>query len=254
MFTIVTPTYKRSELLKRAISSVQSQTCQDYIMIIINDSPLDESYESIKSICAHDAKIAYLINETNQGVNFSRNRGLSLADSGSWIIFLDDDDYLAPNALAHFKALIDKHPNQKWFMSNRALPDGTSLTYAPYSNTLYSYTWDYLLAKNITGDATHCIQKKYLASTRFSKKVKQGEEWLFFYQLGLKGKFFYSNHNSTLSDGYDASSGLNFRNRPKSERFNSLMSLCKEGLTLGFGYHPSFLFYVYARFLILLLK
>ena len=44
-FSIITPTYKRADTLRRAISSLLSQTHTDWEMVVINDSPEDKSYE-----------------------------------------------------------------------------------------------------------------------------------------------------------------------------------------------------------------
>ena len=253
MFTIITPTYKRSDLLKRTIDSVRAQTVQAYTHIIVNDSPDDASYTNIKELSKEESRVVYIVNEKNMGVNFSRNRALHLAPENSWVIFLDDDDYLAPDALSFFKNLIEKHSHTHWFMANRALKNGVSLTYAPSSNTSYNYALDYLITKKIKGDATHCIQKKIIPTATFSTRIKQGEEWLFFYQVGLQTKLFYVDHNSTLSDGYDVHNGLNFRLRPKKERLLSLIALYKEGFSKGLWLHITFLLYMKLRLLKLLI-
>lgn len=251
MFTIITPTYKRSGEAMRAITSVCNQTNANFRMIVINDSPEDTTYEDVKNFCNTDSRITYVVNQENMGVNFSRNRGLLLADEQSWIIFLDDDDYLAPDALAHFAHLIETHPRKYWFMTNRVLSDGTPITRAPRAHATYSYAWDYLITKKITGDATHCIHKKILTTATFSKYIKQGEEWIFFYQLGLAENIFYVNHTSTISDGYGT---LNFRARSRRELFSSWRALMREGAEKNLLVYPSFLLYMSARLLLLLIK
>ena len=115
-FSIITPTYKRPEKLARALLSVQAQTYQDWELIIINDSPQDPGYAEFASHI-NDPRIRYKTNRLNSGVNFSRNAGLDLISADSkWVIFLDDDDYLAPDALQTFADLIDDHPSVSWFM------------------------------------------------------------------------------------------------------------------------------------------
>jgi glycosyltransferase involved in cell wall biosynthesis len=181
-FSIITPTFKRKEKLDRAVASVIAQTYKDWEMIIINDSPHDESYLDFAS-SINDPRIHYHVNPKNSGVNVSRNHGLDkLSADSKWVIFLDDDDYLAPNTLATFSQLQLLESDTKWFMTNRAYTHGESLTQAPKDDTLYSYTWSYLILKRIKGDATHCIETKLLTHihARFSSYVKQGEEWFFF--------------------------------------------------------------------------
>jgi glycosyltransferase involved in cell wall biosynthesis len=252
-FSIITPTHKRSEKLQRAVASVLRQTYRDFELIVINDSPDDTSYEPFEHSIT-DSRIRYLKNKKNMGLNYSRNRGLDeVSIYGEWVIFLDDDDYFAPDALATFKTLIEEHPNERWFVTNRAHIDGTPFTIVPKADTHYSYGIDVLLLKKFRGDATHCISKKELTSLRFSKRVRQAEEWIFYYEIGTKTKFFYHDHNSTISDGYTAS-GLNYRQRSRDERIHTLLLLLQDGLDRKLVYRPTFIAYAAARCILLLKK
>lgn len=229
-FSIILPTFKRSEELARAAASVKAQTYSDWELLIINDSPLDESYFTF-SAAISDPRIRYFVNDRNRGVNFSRNFGLDhLSADSKWVIFLDDDDTLAPDALKNFHDLILLHPEKKWLMTNRALKNGTPLTTGAIDENTYSYFWKYLFLKNIKGDATHCIETKLITQhhIRFLKYVKQAEEWFFFYQLGRHSEIFYSDHNSTITSGYDAQSGLNFRKRSFQDKYETLAKIFYE--------------------------
>lgn len=252
-FSIVTPTYKRSDMLIRAVKSVLDQTYADWELIIVNDSPDDTSYTDFEKNIS-DPRIIYLKNEQNAGVNYSRNRALdSISKDSNWVIFLDDDDYLAPDALETFSKLVDMHPCNKWFVTNRAYANGNPLTNFPKSDTEYSYAWDYLILRRCKGDATHCIETSLVKDVGFSKLIKQAEEWLFFYQVGLKSKMFYHDHNGTLTDGYNESAGLNFRKRSRESQLKTFFTLVREGYDLRLLYHPTFLIYLFMRIMRLFL-
>lgn len=245
-FSIITPTYKRADKLARAAHSLQNQTYQDWEMIIVNDSPSDESYAHFAS-SINDPRIHYHVNQSNMGVNVSRNAGLEKISADSkWVIFLDDDDYLAPDALATFRDLIENHPHINWFVTNRALKNGTPVTRAPRSDRRYSYIFDYLLLKRFRGDATHAISTSLLHTLRFSNHIRQGEEWIFFYQLGLGERMFYHDHNSTITDGYEPS-GLNFRKRELWDYLHDMVILFSEGVGRRIWYRPTFLLYMILR-------
>jgi glycosyltransferase involved in cell wall biosynthesis len=255
-FSIITPTHKRRHLLERSVASVLAQTHHDWEMIIVNDSPFDEAYADF-ALSIKDQRIRYYKNETNKGKNYSCNLALDKVSADSkWVIFLDDDDYFAPDALSNFANLILLYSENKWFVTNRAEKNGTPFTRFPKDETLYSYAWSYLILKRCKGDATHCIETKLITElqARFSQYVKQGEEWFFFYQLGRYTKMFYSDHNSTISDGYDQVNGLNFRKRPLGERFESLIKLFYEGGRRGLSTAPSFLLYIMLRSLKAVIK
>jgi glycosyltransferase involved in cell wall biosynthesis len=186
-------------------------------------------------------------------VNASRNFGLDKVSADSkWVIFLDDDDYFAPDTLSTFFELIHSNGSSKWYMTNRAYKNGTPVTKAPHDDTLYSYAWSYLILKRIKGDATHCIETKLIThiGARFSRYIKQGEEWFFFYQIGLHTSLYYHDHNSTITDGYDIHGGLNYRKRTFRERYESLAKLFYEGLERKIA-RPAYFLYLFARLCLL---
>lgn len=247
-FSIITPTHKRADGLKRALLSVLDQNYPNFEIIVINDSPDDTSYKDIEKEIK-DPHITYVKNKKNEGVNFSRNRALDLVSIKSdWIIFLDDDDYLAPDTLRTFSNLIQKHTDEKWFICNRATSEGKSLTHISKNNTRFNYAWNFLITKRFKGDATHCIHKNTLKNIYFPKTIKQGDEWLFFYERSLRSPLFYHNFNATKTFGYEKE-GLNFRPRTTHEQLQTLKLLYKEGKTRKIHLHTSFIIYILIRFM-----
>ncbi len=255
-FSIITPTFRRKEKLERAVSSLLAQTYKDWEMIIINDSPFDEAYKEFSS-SINDPRIHYHVNQKNSGVNFSRNQGLDkLSADSRWVIFLDDDDYLAPDCLQNFWNTIRQDIDTKWFLTNRAQKNGISFTKVSRGENFYAYAKDYLILRKIKGDATHCIETKLITlhSIRFLQSVKQGEEWFFFFQVGLYSKISYQDHNSTISDGYDKKEGLNFRERTITEKLETLLKITYEGGKKKLIRRPLFLLYILIRVVLAFLK
>ncbi|MDA3882303.1 MAG: glycosyltransferase family 2 protein [Bacteroidales bacterium] len=92
-FSIVLPTYNRAHMLPKAIESVLSQTFEDFELIIVDDASTDNTVSCIKSYS--DSRIVYLRNEKNLERCRSRNVGIERA-SGTYICFIDSDDYHLP--------------------------------------------------------------------------------------------------------------------------------------------------------------
>jgi GT2 family glycosyltransferase len=93
LVTIVIPTKDRNDLVNRAIQSALAQTVDNIEVIVADDgSAVPVQPES------SDSRLRVIRHEQSQGHGGARNHGLEEA-RGKWIIFLDDDDTLLPNAL-----------------------------------------------------------------------------------------------------------------------------------------------------------
>ncbi|MGL5427016.1 MAG: glycosyltransferase family 2 protein [Cetobacterium sp.] len=94
--SVIIPTYKRSEFLKRAIESVLEQSYKNIEIVVVDDNLNDSSYrlktEIIMLEYKNNIKIIYLKNSENKGGALSRNEGIKVA-TGKYITFLDDDDF-----------------------------------------------------------------------------------------------------------------------------------------------------------------
>jgi glycosyltransferase involved in cell wall biosynthesis len=88
-FTVVIPTYNRSNLLNRAVASVLKQTFDDFEVIIVDDQSTDNTSAVAKSFS--DPRLRYMINRKKGGACGARNMGIFCA-KGKWVAFLDDDD------------------------------------------------------------------------------------------------------------------------------------------------------------------
>ena len=204
-FTVIITTYKRPDAVMRSVQSVTSQSYQNWqLYVVIDDTESD--YNTLKSL--HDpGKTNIIQNQTNVGKNASVNRVLDILaeqNFGGYIIFLDDDDWLAPNCLADFATHQIKHPDQAWLVSQRASSEtGVSYTTTKKPRSQFSYTRDCLLLRTFTGDATHCISFPEIKAVRFPYHIKNAEEWIYFAAIVKHIPLFsYLPVTGTLSPGY----------------------------------------------------
>lgn len=96
VFSIVTPTNNRPQLLRRAIASVLSQSFSDFEQIIIDDANSRETEELIRSY--GDQRLKYIAHPKPSGAGAAYNTGMRQA-RGKFINFLDDDDEYLPGIL-----------------------------------------------------------------------------------------------------------------------------------------------------------
>lgn len=93
--SVIIPAFNSEKTIVRALESIYRQTYFKYILeiIIINDGSTDRTREIVQE-CIEEKKYGeciHLIDQCNQGVSVSRNRGMNNA-KGTWIAFLDADD------------------------------------------------------------------------------------------------------------------------------------------------------------------
>lgn len=100
IITVLTPTYNRASLLKRAFKSLCSQTVFDFEWIIIDDGSTDNTLETVKEFTASAPpfEIVYC-HQQNGGKHRAINKGVSLA-KGEFVFVLDSDDYLTNDAIS----------------------------------------------------------------------------------------------------------------------------------------------------------
>ena len=120
MYSIITPTFNREKIL---ISSIDSSIFFaggfrfGDELIIIDDASTDNTREVIFSKYENhfeQKSIQYHLLPTNQGVTFAKNQGARIA-SNEWLVFLDSDDQLLPDARATIEHAIKEFPDTEAF-------------------------------------------------------------------------------------------------------------------------------------------
>jgi len=110
VFSIVTATYKRPFLLRRAVDSVLAQSFQDFEMIVVDDDPGGASAETL---CSYkDDRIVTLEHRDRQGLAAAFNTGIRAA-RGAFITFLCDDDEYLPSFLEKTYAFFESPAARK---------------------------------------------------------------------------------------------------------------------------------------------
>ena len=90
--SVIIPVYNAQEGLSQCIDSLLDQTFSDY--------------EIIQNYASKNDSIR-VIDKENEGVAKTRNRGIVLA-KGEYIVFIDNDDFIAPDYLECFYEAIEK--------------------------------------------------------------------------------------------------------------------------------------------------
>ena len=102
LVSIVIPTYKRPDMLARAIDSVLNQTYENVEIFVVDDNapsfPERMATEEIMKQYDSNPKVTYIKHDYNKNGSAARNTGWHLA-KGKYITFLDDDDEISPRKI-----------------------------------------------------------------------------------------------------------------------------------------------------------
>ena len=95
-FSIIIPTFNRSELIVTTLLSTLNQIYDDLEVIVVDDGGSDNTEQVVSSLS--NIKIRYFKKENGER-GAARNFGLKKA-TGNYVTFLDSDDLLYPNYLS----------------------------------------------------------------------------------------------------------------------------------------------------------
>ncbi|MGW7277986.1 CDP-glycerol glycerophosphotransferase family protein [Streptomyces sp. NPDC054844] len=103
-FSVIVPAYQVQAYLHECLESVLSQSYPDLELIAVDDCSPDACGAIVDEFAARDPRVRAVHLPENQGLGPARNAGMERA-SGDYLVFLDGDDTLAPDAL---RAIADR--------------------------------------------------------------------------------------------------------------------------------------------------
>ena len=105
LVTVVIPCYNQAHFLTEAIESVLSQSYPNFEVVVVDDGSTDDTSE----VAGRYPQKVRLIRQENRGLSGARNTGIGHA-RGEYVVFLDADDRLLPEALEVGIEQLEAHP------------------------------------------------------------------------------------------------------------------------------------------------
>ena len=148
-FSIITPVYNPPrDAFEACVGSVLTQSNGDWEWCLSNDASPDEWVsERLAELQSQDSRIRVVNRLANGGIVAASNDAISIAQ-GDFLVLLDNDDELHPDALRFVAEILDNEPNTDYLYSDedKLTPDGTRF------DTFAKPVWspERLLAQNYT--------------------------------------------------------------------------------------------------------
>lgn len=147
-FSVVMPCYNPDlGWLKAAVESVKTQVYADWQLCIADDASTDPAIQSfLREAEAADSRIQCVFRSTNGHISAASNSAIEVA-TGDWIVLLDNDDELHPEALLWVADAIDRHPEARLVYSDEDKLDENGVRHTPYFKPDFNY--DLFLTQNM---------------------------------------------------------------------------------------------------------
>ena len=97
LVSILIPAYNAEKWLGAAIASALGQTWPEKEIIVVDDGSTDETLAVVRQFESNEVRV---VTQPNQGAAAARNKAFSLS-RGDYIQWLDADDLLSPDKVAH---------------------------------------------------------------------------------------------------------------------------------------------------------
>jgi len=146
LISVIIPCYNQSHFLSEAIESVFAQTYSHCEVIVVDDGSTDHTLE-----VAQTFERVRCVSQKNGGLAAARNAGLKMS-KGEFVVFLDADDRLLPNAFQDALNCLKSNPTYAFTYghvrlisfdgSPRSIPYQTAIESDHYLELLrHNYIW-----------------------------------------------------------------------------------------------------------------
>lgn len=196
--SIAIPTFRRLDMLRRALESVLQQDYSDWELVISDDEGVDgESWQVLSEYARRDPRIRVIENRRGRGQVENTNNAM-LACRGDWIKLLHDDDWFVPGALRTFAELATAYPAAAFMTSTSHLVQDKGIRYRRGSH-VYLYSSQECLADLYLAGKTRLlgivpstllINSKVIKAgclMRNYQSIRWGVDQLFFVDLACHG-------------------------------------------------------------------
>lgn len=263
--SVIIPTYKPKEYLWAAIDSLVKQTLDpsQYEVIIVLNGPQDNYLADIAehlTIVESETMLipAFRILYTEKpGVSNARNKGLEAA-TGTYIAFIDDDDWVSPTYLSDLLAAADVTKLPYELTGKKAGPVIASYVLNSVGDR---YVDDYITRaynrcskyKQITlmngrsllsSSCCKLIARTVIGDTRFDTNITHGEDALFMATISHRINSIRLANPDAIYYRRVRSDSARFRKRPFYKRVINTTLLCSRYTWLllqAWKYEPKFI-------------
>lgn len=160
LVSIYIATKNRLSLLKRAISSVLSQTYPSIELIVSDDGSIDGTKNYMQELSKEYDNVIYIRSDVSQGACVARNKAI-LRSKGEYVTGLDDDDMFRENRIEAFVKASNK--NASFLCSLYSYYNGKNYSHSHYYQPII--TRSQIFRRNVVGNQIF-VKRKLLIDNK----------------------------------------------------------------------------------------
>ncbi len=217
IISIIIPCYNYARFLPDAVASVLAQTCSDWELIVVDDGSTDATAITARQLMAlHPDRRIRVFQQPNAGPAAARNTGAERA-IGSYLLFLDADDMLAPTLLERATAILREQHDVGFVYSGMRLfgqdhHEWPSAAFDLRRLALDNYVLPHALVRRVAWEQVGGFDT--------ARSLWGFEDWDFWLRVATSGwrgwhiaapLVFYRRHGHSLSDGVQREYAWNVR-------------------------------------------
>ena len=210
LVSVIVPTYNYGHLISETLTSIQSQTYENWECIVVDDGSTDNTGKVVADYSAKDPRIRY-IQQENRRQAAARNNGIGHS-RGDYVQFLDADDLLECKKLEQQVAFLNVSPdvdivysNVRYFDNeNPAARRVANLNDQPWMPLITGTGKEILLPivrNNIMPVNAPLIRRSIIDNVgSFNERLPPVEDWEYFIRCAAAGKrFHYADSEGSLA-------------------------------------------------------
>jgi glycosyltransferase involved in cell wall biosynthesis len=212
LISIIIPAYNVERYIEKCLSSIISQTYEQFEAIVIDDGSTDGTSKKLVDLAKTDERII-VVHQNNQGVSAARNAGISIS-KGDYICFVDGDDFIENDYL---ETLINNIEDYDCIVCGYSYFDEATEAVSPCKKTenlkvdgkeqiVESYMKSSLFRQSFFGPVGKLYRFSKINSVRFDTELPSGEDIVYnancltginsVKMIDYMGYYYLSNSNS----------------------------------------------------------
>lgn len=109
--SVVVAVYNMRRHIRRCIESILTQSLREIELILVDDVSTDGTADILREYAGRDPRVSIVWQGANGGAQLARNAGIAVS-RGRYIITVDHDDFLSPDALRLALDTFRAHPGE----------------------------------------------------------------------------------------------------------------------------------------------